>query len=156
MNKTKYNDKDRVYALSVVERLNGDYAAAARYLKDEGKIAVTAKTLRNWGNDVMLMELMTAQPVQEVVLVPTTSSPPVSVSDIRSEATKGLEAVVLRLNERLNDDRYTKRMNSYELVNIGSFFASLSAINREEQGGSGATTIYQQIINQTYNNGKGD
>jgi hypothetical protein len=77
--------------------------------------------------------------------------PEVSNDVIFSNATKGLNTVVDRLNERLADDRYTKRITNNELVNIGSFFASLKEQDKDKQANSsGTTNIYRQIINQHY------
>lgn len=72
------------------------------------------------------------------------------MAEIRGEAAKGLEAVVNPLNERLVDDRFNKMLTSYELVNIGNFFANISGQNKLKQTESSKPNIYQQIINQSY------
>ncbi|MDR0659413.1 MAG: hypothetical protein LBG19_01140 [Prevotellaceae bacterium] len=151
MKKSKYIEQERAYAVSIVARFNGSYEAAASYLKEEGKITVTGKTLKNWRNDVTLPAL--AEPVQDALLAAAEVGCLAEVSDdvILSNATKGLNAVVDRLNERLSDDRYTKRITNNELVNIGNFFASLKELDKDKQtNSSGTTNIYQQIINQHY------
>lgn len=56
-----------------------------------------------------------------------------SIAEIRSEAAKGLEAVVNRLNERLVDDRFNKMFTNYEPVYIGNFFAGISGQDKPEQ-----------------------
>ena len=148
MKKSKYTDGERAYALSVVARMNGSCEAAAKYLKEEGKIIVTGKTLQNWKNDVSLA-IIEVEPVHDAVVVPKQVLAIANMDEIKAGAANGLSAVVERLNERIAEDRYTKRITNNELVNIGSFFASLSATNSSKP--SGATNIYQQIINQTYN-----
>lgn len=149
MKKSKYTDEQKAYALSVVKRF-GSCERAAQYLKDEGKIIVSGKTLQNWNNDTSLAPLV---PEQDALVVAAEVGCLAEVSDdvILSNATKGLNAVVDRLNERLSDDRYTKRITNNELVNIGSFFASLKELDKDKQtNSSGTTNIYQQIINQHY------
>ncbi|MDR0659817.1 MAG: hypothetical protein LBG19_03230 [Prevotellaceae bacterium] len=152
MKKSKYTEKERAYAVGIVNRFNGSYDAAARYLKEEGKIVVSSKTLKNWCNDISLTDLV---PVQDAVLLVAEAGclSLVSNAEIIKKATKGLDEVVDRLNERLVEDKYTRRITNNELVNIGNFFATLKDQDKDKQAnGSSTTNIYQQIINHA----KGD
>lgn len=143
--RSKYSSKDKLYALSILDRFNGSFKHAAAYLNEEGRIKVTSRTLQNWNNE---RDSLLDTSENEALLSQTLSLEELSPEEIRSEAIKGLEAVVKRITERLVEDRFNKLLTSYELVNIGSFFASLSEQVRSEQP---KPNIYQQIINQTYN-----
>lgn len=150
MNKSKYTNNEKAYALSVVARFNGSFTAAAKYLKDEGKLVVTGKTLQNWKNDISLADSH-VEPIHNAVTIPKQLLAIADIDEIKAGAANGLGLVVERLIERLTDDKYTKRITNNELVNMGSFFATVNDLDKDkQQSGSGTTNIYQQIINQTY------